>query len=73
MFSVEIIVDNSEMLPCVAAPISSTKEVLYHQPNINECYLVIQGKGILKHVRSQAFHDAFICNIQPCQSLTTMR
>ena len=50
VFSVEVVVENSETFPSVAAPICSTNEVLYYQPNVNECYSIAREKGVLLYV-----------------------
>lgn len=50
VFSVEVVVENSETFPSVAASIRSTNEVLYYQPNVDECYSVAREKGMLLYI-----------------------
>lgn len=56
VFSVEIVVENSETFPRVAAPVGSANEVLYYQPDVDERDSVAREKGMLqRRARSHSF------------------
>lgn len=61
MFPVEVVVEGSEIFPSVAAAVRSTNEVLYYQSNVNQCYLIVWEKGMLKqkHITNYNFQFSF--------------